>query len=453
MPKAIQTGLTQNRSFLFPDVDGRALVTAGALITLAGQSAPRTYTLPDADCGVLTDHAVVTVAQGGSGASSFTAHGVLLGNSSGAFGVTAVGADGTVMIGHTGADPTFSASPTVTSLTLTSFLQTPTITRGADSTLSIQVNSAARWAFDNSTGAGSGGVYSFYPAVDATYDLGSATNRIGTGYFGTSIAAPVLRSLSGNLNLRAAGASAIVFNINSTDLLVFNGVELIPTDNTIALGDSSNRFTSGFFSTSLVTPSISGVSGLLTVTNSDMKPNVGSDNAADLGGTGQRWRSGYFGTALIVGTNPATTGALRLPAGGVLTWGTSNVGKFQIGAAARSVGATGAVGSVATFTVGAADGSFEVSANVLVTTASSHNFTVTVTYTDEGNNARTTTLYFEPGNGGALSTAIINTNGAVPYHGIPLHIRAKAGTTITIGTTGTFTTVTYNVDGLVKQTA
>jgi hypothetical protein len=34
-----------------------------------------------------------------------------------------------------------------------------------------------------------------------------------------------------------------------------------------------------------------------------------------------------------------------------------------------------------------------------------------------------------------------------------MHIRAKAGTAITISTSGTFTTVTYNVEGIIKQIA
>jgi len=118
----------------------------------------------------------------------------------------------------------------------------------------------------------------------------------------------------------------------------------------------------------------------------------------------------------------------------------------------RFTAQTAAKATVATYTVGAADGSFYVSANVLVTTSTLHNFTVTVSYTDEGNTARTLTLNFSTV-GGAIATAIANAGGAVPYEGIPLHIRAKAATSITIGTTGTFTTVTYNVEGLISQAA
>lgn len=111
---------------------------------------------------------------------------------------------------------------------------------------------------------------------------------------------------------------------------------------------------------------------------------------------------------------------------------------------------TGAKASVATYTP-AADGSFDVCANVLITTATSHTFTVTCTYTDEGNTARTATLSFMRVAGGTPDTSIVNANGAVPYQGIPIRIRAKASTAITIQTVGTFGTVTYNVEGTIIQ--
>jgi hypothetical protein len=122
-------------------------------------------------------------------------------------------------------------------------------------------------------------------------------------------------------------------------------------------------------------------------------------------------------------------------------------------AAGRSVAATGAVASVSTYTVGAADGSFEVSANVLVTTSTTHTFTVTCAYTDESNVARTLTMTFGKVAGSVTTTTIANIGGTGPYMGVPLHIRCKASTAITIATTGTFTTVTYNVEGIIKQTA
>lgn len=116
----------------------------------------------------------------------------------------------------------------------------------------------------------------------------------------------------------------------------------------------------------------------------------------------------------------------------------------------RQTAQTAAVASIVTQTVGAADTSYTISANVLVTTATVHSFTVTCAYTDEGNTARTLTLQLST-IAGAFVTAITNAQGTVPYEGVPLHIRAIAGSTITLATTGTFTTVTYNVEGAITQ--
>ena len=121
---------------------------------------------------------------------------------------------------------------------------------------------------------------------------------------------------------------------------------------------------------------------------------------------------------------------------------------------ARADAQTAAVATVATYTVGAADGTFMVMANVLVTTSTTHNFTVECAYTDESNTARTLTLTFSQISG-TLLTAITNVTGAGPYEGIPLCIRAKAATSITIRTqaAGVYTTITFNVDGSIVQVA
>ncbi len=118
----------------------------------------------------------------------------------------------------------------------------------------------------------------------------------------------------------------------------------------------------------------------------------------------------------------------------------------------RSIAQNAAVASVATYTVGGSDGSFLISANVLVTVSTAHTFTVTCSYTDESNTSRVLTLTFSQLTG-ALLTAITNVTGAGPYEGVSLRIRAKAGTAITIATTGTFTTVTYNVEADITQVA
>lgn len=162
------------------------------------------------------------------------------------------------------------------------------------------------------------------------------------------------------------------------------------------------------------------------------------------------------GTLAVGGTSTANWGLGST--GKVTTYNqvaTAGWGNPSIVAQARTVGAVAAVASVAAYTVGAADGSFVVSANVLVTTATTHAFTVTCAYTDEGNTARTLTMTFGLVAGGVAVTSIANGNGTVPYQGVPLHIRCKAATTITIASAGggTYTAVVYNIEGMIQQVA
>lgn len=194
-------------------------------------------------------------------------------------------------------------------------------------------------------------------------------------------------------------------------------------------------------------------------------------------------RAGYTGTANIIHINSQTCGSTGAK-GNIYMAGTGyNHGHIVLGsthmweeaagiyrgkgsapssdsdgypilpfyANSRSAAQTAAVGSVAALTVGSADTSFEVSANVNVTTSTVHNFTVTCAYTDEGNTARTLTLGFTQLSGATLLTAITNVTGAGPYESPIYRLRCKAGSTVTIASTGTFTTVTYNIEGLIKQ--
>ena len=78
---------------------GRAGGSSSYRVTLAPTtlSASRTLTLPDATGTVLTTATAVTVAQGGTGATSLTANNVLLGNGTSAVQVVAPGSSGNVL--------------------------------------------------------------------------------------------------------------------------------------------------------------------------------------------------------------------------------------------------------------------------------------------------------------------------------------------------------------------
>lgn len=108
---------------------------------------------------------------------------------------------------------------------------------------------------------------------------------------------------------------------------------------------------------------------------------------------------------------------------------------------------------ITSFTVGGSDGSFEVSGNVLVTASVTHSFSLDVSYTDEGNTARVLILPMAQLAGAFTSGGLItNVTGATPYESPLLHIRCKAGTAISIRpSAGTFTSVTYNAEAIIKQ--
>lgn len=95
--------------------------------------------------------------------------------------------------------------------------------------------------------------------------------------------------------------------------------------------------------------------------------------------------------------------------------------------------------NVLTVTVGSADASYWVGVSSTCTAYTSGSMQLQAAYTDETNTARTATIqgHFTSGYG-------INVSGTGAFEGQILHIRAKAGTTIVISTTGTFT-LTYDI--------
>lgn len=130
--------------------------------------------------------------------------------------------------------------------------------------------------------------------------------------------------------------------------------------------------------------------------------------------------------------------------GGVATPDASGWVPMGAVATGRLTGQIAAVPTVVTFTP-TVDQSFDIEANVLITASTTFNFTVNVAYTDEGNTPRTHNILFnQPAS--TTTASIANAAGAVPYAGYVLRIRAKAGTPITVSTSGVFTTVVYNVE-------
>ena len=159
----------------------------------------------------------------------------------------------------------------------------------------------------------------------------------------------------------------------------------------------------------------------------------------------------YNSTPIVQPTGNIITalGNLGLVASGTISTANLPVGVPIIVGSDRATGQTAAK-ALATYTVGASDTSFHISAYVLISASTAFSFQVICTYTDEGNTSRTLTLNFSQISGTLVQT-LTNVLGAGSYEGVPLHIRAKASTTIVIASTGTFTTVTYNLEERIMQ--
>lgn len=68
----------------------------------------KTYTLPNSSTTILTTANTITVGQGGTGATTLTAHGVLIGNTTGVINATTAGTSGQVLTSNgASSDPTF----------------------------------------------------------------------------------------------------------------------------------------------------------------------------------------------------------------------------------------------------------------------------------------------------------------------------------------------------------
>jgi hypothetical protein len=113
--------------------------------------------------------------------------------------------------------------------------------------------------------------------------------------------------------------------------------------------------------------------------------------------------------------------------------------------------AQSAAGTIATYTNPASDASYEVSANLNVSAATSLVTTITCAYTDETNTARTLVMPITALDGNFTTNGAITASAAAVFHTPVLHIRCKASTSITISTTaGTFTGVTFTAEAQIK---
>jgi hypothetical protein len=116
----------------------------------------------------------------------------------------------------------------------------------------------------------------------------------------------------------------------------------------------------------------------------------------------------------------------------------------------RITAATASTATVASYTVGASDGTFLVSANINVTTTGTFSLQAKCSYTDETGASRSQNLPVIKADGTIVSTGSITTS-VEAWTGMPVRIRAQAGTTITIFTSAARTSGVWNVEGDIIQ--
>ena len=181
---------------------GQPLISAGS----AASPAWGTLALGTANTNV---SGTLTVTNGGTGAGTFTANGVIYGNTTSALGVTAAGTTGQVLVGTTSAAPSWTTALTgITTLTATGAITFNTTTNNQSytttSTGTITISSGTLGTVDNMTIGGTtraAGSFTFVGAGKAS----SSTAFVNTAA-GTASIAPIQLTSGTNLTTAAAGA-------------------------------------------------------------------------------------------------------------------------------------------------------------------------------------------------------------------------------------------------------
>lgn len=452
-------GLGTASSATFANVTDSAL-TAGR-VTFAGVA------------GLLSDNAAF-LFNSGTGALTATSYSLGLTTPG-----TISGSIGAITLAAAGTNQNVTITPSGTGSLLVARAGAPSVTSASTAQLlSLYGSSGVAVALTRSSADSSGSTISFFKdraggtnaAVQSGDEIAYFDFRAsyGTGLYNraaliyaTVDAAPGPTWIPGNLQFwttSTAGASAARMVLNN-----YGRVSLTPGTGTLAAWGVTGAVCN--VGANAITDSTSSGTVATAVANSFAVPTFAASSATTFTNAANLYIAGDVAN----GTNVTLTNSYGL-------W---NVGKTRLDGAVIQNAKTTTYNSVATAGEGlvniraqanitaqsanatitsyanpAADADYEVSAQMSVTASTTLVTTLTVTYTDVANVARTMILPVVTTTGTYVAAGAITGAGASIWHASVTHIRAKASTTITVLTSaGTFTGVTYSASAVIKKTS
>jgi hypothetical protein len=332
----------------------------------------------------------ISVDTGGTGVSTLTAHGVLLGQGTGAITTVMVGMDGQVLTAATGADPSFDAIGTLSGLT-------------AHSVVLAQGPSA-------------------FTA------LGVATN--GELIIGSTGADPVLAHLTAGAGIsitNGAGSITVASSI-SQGIVTLNGNSGSATGTTVTIAGGNNITTAA--SGAMMTVQVSGTTNhAVQIGNSS-----GSLSSLSVGTTGQVLTATSSADPAFadLGTNSGLTAHSLL-------LGQNNSAITALGAATNGqipIGSTGADPVLAALTAGSGISVTNGAGSITIANTQTQGI---VTLNGDSGSATGTTVTLAGGNNVTTSatgsTVTFNVSGTT-NHAVQLGNSSGALTSLTVGTNG-----------------
>lgn len=143
----------------------------------------KTFTLPNATCTILTTNAAVTVGQGGTGATTFTANNVLLGNGTSALQVVAPSTSGNVLTsnGTTWQSTAPAASgATISDDTTTNRSQYLGMSTGTSGAWTAAYVASTKLYFNPSTGTLNSTIFNSLSDISQKTNIKIVTNAVDT---------------------------------------------------------------------------------------------------------------------------------------------------------------------------------------------------------------------------------------------------------------------------------